>query len=135
LRRAVVLCGAASFIMGFLGTLLAFRLVLPSSATAQANQSDEVRASAFVLIGRDGSTEVGRFGLGGPGNESLSLSTGEGTRRHILSGNGTVTTFDSDGGTVTFAAGRRTEASVVGEPPVNGVVLGLGGSVDTMLEP
>jgi hypothetical protein len=58
--RAVILCGATSFIMAFLGGVLAFSLMSPSSATAQAGQAQEVRASVFSLVAEDG-TVVGRW--------------------------------------------------------------------------
>ena len=54
MRRAVILCGTASFVMAFLGGFLAVSLAFPAAATAQSSQLQEVRASAFTLVGEDG---------------------------------------------------------------------------------
>ena len=46
MRQAVILCGTASLIMGFLGGVVGSHLMAPLSATAQSIQVPEVRASA-----------------------------------------------------------------------------------------
>src|SRR5256885_829180 len=123
MQRAVILCGTASFIMAFLGTILALSLLAPSSASAQSSEAQIVRASGFELVASDG-TVLARLAPGGPGSGSFSLFDTGGLRRVLVSGGGTITTFEPDGTTATFSAGRRDASSPVGEPAVNGVVLG-----------
>lgn len=138
MRQAVILCGATSFLMAFLGGLFAFSLVTPSRATAQPSQAPEVRASAFSLVGEDG-TVIARLqpgpGQGGPPAGVLILYSGEGTRRISITGAGTFNVFDEDGGATVFRAGRSFIVAPFGDPPVNGVVLGPGGSISTRPEP
>jgi hypothetical protein len=126
MRRVVILCGTASFIMAFLGGVLAISLLSPSSVTAQS-QPQEVRASAFLLVGPDG-TVVGRWASGGGGGGNLGLSGPDGTLRLQLSANGQIASYGPDGTTVTFRAGRVTE-EYTGAVPVNGVLLGPDGSI------
>ena len=131
MRRAVILCGAMSFIMAFLGTAVGFSLMAPSSATAQSSQAQEVRASAFVLVGPDGDTVVGRWAAGPGGGGNLTLHDADGTRRLAVAGGGQIETFGPDGTTLTFKAGRTIE-TYGGLVPVNGVLLGPGGSIGTL---
>src|SRR2546423_1514642 len=46
MKRAIALCGAASFLMAFLGGALAVNLVAPSSATAQSDEAQKVKGGA-----------------------------------------------------------------------------------------
>jgi hypothetical protein len=126
MRRAVLLCGAASFIMAFLGGFLAVTLASPSPATAFSSQPPEVRASSFVLVGPDGDTVLGRWAAGPSGGGNLTLHDADGTRRQGVGG-GQFETLGPDG-TLAFKAGRTTEA-YTGAVPVNGVLLGPGGTV------
>src|SRR5437868_737198 len=67
MRRAVTLCDAAFLVMAFLGGALVFSLASPSSSRAQSSQGQEVRASAFVLVGSNGA-DVARLEPGVDGN-------------------------------------------------------------------
>ena len=58
MRRAVLFCGTASFLMALLGGVLAFGLVAPSLASAQSSPPQEVRASAFTLVNADGRVQA-----------------------------------------------------------------------------
>ena len=57
--------------MALLGTV-AGNLVAPSSATAQSGQAQEVRASAFTLVGPDG-TVLATLAPSSTANGSLTL--------------------------------------------------------------
>ena len=124
MRRAVILCGTTSFIMAFLGGVLAFGVMAPSAATAQSIQAQEVRASAFTLVGPDG-TVLANLGAGGAGSGNLSLYDAAGTTRVTVSG-GFISICDADGN-MALRAGRTSGTG--GQPPLNGVQLGTGGSI------
>jgi hypothetical protein len=126
MRRAVILCGTVSFIMAFLGGVLAVNLVTPPSVTALSSQAPEVRASSFVLVGPDDNTVLGRWAAAPSGAGSLTLHDADGKRRMGL-GAGQLETLGPDG-TLTFKAGRTIE-TYTGAVPVNGVLLGPGGSI------
>src|SRR5581483_8391178 len=113
MRRAVILCGAVSFIMAFLGGALAISFMTPASASAQAGQAQEVRASAFVLVGDDGQV-YGRLGRspGGVPNLQITSTTGH---TAIVIGPGGFTQYDPPTGEVIFRAGRCV-GNVVGCP-------------------
>ena len=132
MRRTIVLAGVLPFVSAFLGGVLALSLIAPSSATAQSGQLQEVRATAFTLVGQDG-TVLARLAPGNLGFGNLALFDTAGTQRLQLQGNGRMGVNDADG-TLVFQAGRSFEASGTGRPPVNGVELGPGGSV-SMLPP
>jgi hypothetical protein len=131
MQRIVLISGATSFVMAFLGGLLAIGLVGPAAATAQASQVQEVHASAFVLVAPDG-TVVGRLEPGTRGGGALTLFDAEGQRRTSLNGSGGMSAFDTDGTTLRFRAGYQLEAAPGGTPPVNGVLLAPDGSVSTL---
>jgi hypothetical protein len=131
--RTVVVCGVTSFVMAFVGGLLAFTLVLPSSAIAQATQPVVVRASAFELVSADGSV-LARLGTGSLGGGNLALFDPNGVQRVALTGSGVLVMFDPQGVSV-FRAGRSFEVGGSGQPPVNGVELGPGGTVGTLPTP
>jgi hypothetical protein len=132
MRRAVILCGTTSFVMALLAGIIAFSLVAPSLATAQSTQAQEVRASAFTLVGPDG-TVLARLAPGDSGNGRLNLYDAAGTMRVAVIGNGRFLAYDQDGTTQVFRAGRTFEASP-GQPVFNGVELGPGGSI-SMIPP
>ena len=54
MKLAIGLSGLASFLMAFLGGVLAFGQVNAPQVTAQSSPPSEVRASAVVLVGEDG---------------------------------------------------------------------------------
>jgi hypothetical protein len=54
MRRLILLAGVLPSVSAFLGGVLAFSLVAPEPATAQSSQVQEVRASAFTLVGPEG---------------------------------------------------------------------------------
>ena len=130
--RAVILCGTASFIMAFLGAVLAFSLVVPSSASAQSGEAQEVRASAFTLVGPDDTVVARLVRSPATGGALLILYNAAGTRRMEIA-QGSVNVYDEDGTTLAFIAGRTFAPSPGGDPPVNGVVLGPGGSISTIV--
>jgi hypothetical protein len=133
MRRVVILCGATSFIMAFLGGLLALSLGAPSAATAQSGPPQEVRASAFTLVGPDGTVlaELGPTANGSAGR--LALRDAAGAQRVTLVGTGILNVYDQDGTTIVFRAGRTyTVGATIGLPPINGVELGPGGSIGVL---
>jgi hypothetical protein len=125
--------GSYLFVSAFLGAVLALSMIVPSSATAQSSQAQEIRASAFTLVGPDG-TVLARLAPGGSGSGNLSLYDPAGTRRLAVVGLGVVSVYDQDGTTIAFRAGRTFEVSPEGFPPLNGVQLDPDGSI-SMLPP
>ena len=134
--RTILLAGVLPFGSAFLGGTLAFSLVAAPQAPAQSSQQQEVRASAFTLVGPDGTVLAQLAHNPTSGTGRLSLRDAAGTERVGLTGGGTLQVFDEDGTTMVFRAGRSSVAvgPTSGLPPVNGVELGPGGSV-RMLEP
>ena len=131
MRRTILLSAVVPFVSAFLGGGLAFSLVVAPQATAQSNQPPEVRASAFTLVGPDG-TVLAELAPSATQNAGrLLLRDAAGTQRVVLVGTGTLNVFDQDGTTVVFRAGRN---SGVGGAPgsLNGVELGPGGSISTL---
>ena len=135
MRRTILVAAVVPFVSAFLGSALAFSLVEAPPATAQSSQPQEVRASAFTLVGPDG-TVIAQLAPGaGAGAGRLSLRDAAGTERVILVGSGILNVYDQDGTNVVFRAGRSyTVGANTGLPPTNGVELGPGGSI-RMLEP
>ena len=132
MRRTILLMGVLPFVSALLGGALAFSLVAAPQATAQSSQPQEVRASAFTLVGEDG-TVLARLAPG-PGGGRFSLGNAAGTERITMAGAGILNVWDQDGTTVVFRAGRSyTAGATSGLPPTNGVELGPGGSIG-MLE-
>ena len=129
MRRTILLAGVLPFVSAFLGGVLAFSLVAAPQATAQSGQAQEVRASAFTLVGPDG-TVLARLGAGGAGSGNLSLYDTAGTTRVAIAG-GFVSVWDGDGN-LALRAGRTS--GVGGQPPLNGVQLGPNGSI-SMIPP
>jgi len=127
MRRTILLAGVLPFVSAFLGGVLAFSLVAAPQATAQSSQLQEVRASAFIVVGPDG-TVLARLAAGGTGNGRLNLYDPAGTQRLVMRGDGSVIAYDQDGTTPAFWAGR-TFTVRAGVPPLNGVLLGPGGSI------
>src|SRR5438270_897180 len=128
MRRTILLAGALPFVSAFLGGVLAFSLVAPLQVTAQSSEVQEVRASAFTLVGPDG-TILARLAPGrvnGVGN--LTLNDVEGTQRLTVNGTGDVISWSVDDTTPAFRAGRTFDLSPTGALPLNGVRLGPEGS-------
>ena len=131
MRRTILLSAVVPFVSAFLGGALAFSVVVAPQATAQANQPQEVRASAFTLVGDDG-TVLAQLAPGG-GGARLALRDAAGTDRVTLVSLGILNVWDQDGTTAVFRAGRSyTVARTSGLPPLNGVELGPGGSISTI---
>ena len=131
MRRTILLSAVVPFVSAFLGGALAFGLVAAPQATAQSNQPQEVRASAFTLVGPEG-TVLAQLAPGG-GGARLVLRDAAGTDRVTLVSLGTLNVWDQDGTTVVFRAGRSyTAGATSGLPPSNGVELGPGGSISTI---
>ena len=135
MRIALFLAGVFPFVSAFLGGVLAVTLTAPSgSATAQSGLAQEVRASAFTLVGPDG-TVLASLAPSSSGHGLLQLYDAAGTRHLGIVGAGAVQAFDADGTTIVFRAGRTFEVLSDGRPPFNGVELGPGGSVSVLPSP
>ena len=134
MRRTILLAGVLPFVSAFLGGVLAFSLVAAPQATAQSSQLQEVRASAFTLVGADGTVLASLAPGGASANGNLTLYDAAGTRRMRMTGGGEVVAYDQDGTTVRFRAGRTFDVSGAGRPPLTGVQLGPDGSIN-MLPP
>ena len=128
MRRTILLECVLSFVSAFFGGVLAFSLVVPSQATAQSNQLQEVRASAFTLVGADG-TVLATLAPGNNATGNLSLHDSTGTRRLSITGRGLIAVHDQDGTRLSFAAGRTFDQAPPIGSPLNGVLLGEGGSI------
>ena len=133
MRRTILVAVVLPFVSAFLGGALALSLVAAPEATAHSSQLQEVRASAFTLVGPDG-TVLARLAPAAAGPGRLILHDAAGTQRLTLSGAGVVNAYDQDGTTVVFRAGRSYNpvGAATGLPPVNGVQLGPDGSVSTI---
>lgn len=98
MKWAIVLCSAGSFVMAFLGTVLAAALVLPGMVEAEEAR---IRAESITLVGDNGVDRV-RLHVGGDGNPSIELLGGDGSERiRLQTGPGIaagVTLFDPQGG-------------------------------------
>jgi hypothetical protein len=90
-----------------------------------------VRASAFVLVGTDGTT-LARLVPGNSGGGNLELYDAANTQRLVMSGRGAMAAYDQDGATIIFRAGRTFGTTQGGIPPLNGAELGPGGSVSVL---
>jgi len=133
--RTILLASVLPFVSAFLGGALAFSLVAAPQATAQSSQLQEVRASAFTLVGPDGTVLAQLAHNPASGTGRLSMRDATGTERVGLTGGGSLQVYDENG-TLVFRAGRSAFAvgPTSGLPTVNGVELGPGGSI-RMLEP
>jgi hypothetical protein len=80
-------------------TLVLQHVLSPSAVTAQQDGANEVRASAFVLTGADG-TVLGRLAPGPQGNGLLTLTNNTGRPRMFVSGGGVISVNDADGHTL-----------------------------------
>ena len=123
MRRTILLAGVLPFVSAFLGGVLALSLVVPSPATAQSSQAQEVRASAFTLVGPDGTVLAELRPTSTNRVSDLTLYDATGTRRLQMTGSGVFRAFDQDGTTQVFRAGRTFEAGTT-QLPLNGVQLG-----------
>jgi len=85
-------------------TVLVMRGLAPPQAVAQPGQADEVRASAFVLVGQDG-TVLARLTPGRQGGGSLRLFDTAGNAHLGLGGAGALEIYGSDGTTFRLRAG------------------------------
>ena len=132
--QTILLASVLPFVSAFLGGALAFSLVAAPQATAQSSQLQEVRASAFTLVGPDGTVLAQLAHNPASGTGRLSLRDARGAERVALTGGGTLQVFDEDR-TLVFRAGRGAfgVGPTSGLPSVNGVELGPGGSI-RMLE-
>ena len=128
MSRTILVAVVLPFVSAFLGGALAFSLVAAPLTTAQSSQVQEVRASAFTLVGADG-TVLASLAPSAIGAGFLRLFDAAGTRRVLVSGTGTLDVYDLDQTTVLFRAGRTFAVGPNGLPPLNGVELGPAGSV------
>jgi hypothetical protein len=114
--------------LSVLATLTVQHLLLSPSASAQADQPQEVRATRFVLVAADG-TVLARLEPGGDGNGRLQLFDKTGTLRVGLAGGGALNINDTDGVTQRFRAGYVPYVDSAGRPPINGVWIDADGSI------
>jgi hypothetical protein len=77
-------------------TVLAMRLFGPRQTVAQSAQQGDVRATAFTLVGADG-TVLAKLAPGTQGNGNLTVFDSTGRPRAGLQGNGVVAILDTDG--------------------------------------
>jgi hypothetical protein len=132
--RTLLLASVLPFVSALLSGALAFSLVAAPQATAQSSQLQEVRASAFTLLGPDG-TVLARLAPTPGGSGRRALSDAAGTERVTLVGGGILNVWDQNG-TVVFRAGRSYDVGAAsGLPPTNGVELGPGGSIRMLESP
>jgi len=131
MRRTLLLTSVLPFISAFLGGILAFSLVIPSAATAQSGQAQEVWASAFTLVGPDG-TVLARLEPGAGNNGRLQLFDSTGALRVGLAGQGALNVYDTDGTTQRFRVGYVPFVDAMGRPPINGVWLDPEGSISVL---
>ena len=134
MRRTILVAGVLPFVSAFLGGVLAFSLVAVPPATAQSSQAQEVRASAFTLVGPDGTVLARLRPTALTGVAILNLHDAAGTRRLQFTGQGTMNVYDQDGVTQVFRAARSYVLGALGQAPVNGVLLGPDGSI-SMIPP
>jgi hypothetical protein len=127
MRRTIVLSSLVASLVTVLVLLLAQRLLVPPQAAAQEDQPQEVRASAFVLVNPSG-TVLARLGAGPLGGGNLTMYGADGIRHTVVGGNGDFLAYDTDGTTLRYLAGYRTQGAIL----VNGVLLGTGGTVDML---
>jgi hypothetical protein len=85
IRRTLIQAAAVAGIVAL--TVLAMRLFAPGQTHAQAAQQGEVRATAFVLVGADG-TVLARLAPGSAGNAVLTLMDSTGKPRAYMAGGG-----------------------------------------------
>jgi hypothetical protein len=83
----------AIVLLSVVTTLAVQRLLTPPMATAQ---SSDVRATAFILVGSDG-TQIARLGPGSAGDAVLSLDDSSGTLHLAASGHGDLLAYGSGG--------------------------------------
>ena len=133
--RTILLVGVLLFVSAFLGGVLAFSLVAPLQPTAESSQPQEVRASAFTLVGADGTVLAQLASDTRAGTGRLLLRGAAGTERVTLAGGAGLNVFDQDGATVVFRAGRTFAVGGSGLPQLNGVELGPGGAIRMVAPP
>jgi len=134
MRRTILLATVLPFISAFLGGALALSLGATPEATAQSSELQEVRASAFTLVGPDGTVLARLQRADFDGTGVLQMYDAAGTRRLSVVGAGTVAAWGQDGTTQVFRAGRTFWPGPTGNPPINGVELGPDGSI-SMIPP
>jgi hypothetical protein len=98
MRRTIVLAGAVSFVMAFLGGLLAVTLALPAIAGAQESR---IRAEQFNIVGDNGADRVMLRAGPGAGAAVWVLAADGATRRVAMATGAPAAT----GGTTPEAAG------------------------------
>jgi hypothetical protein len=91
-------------LLSVLVTLLVMHTLAAPPATARTGQVEEVRASAFVLVGADGA-ELARLVPGPQGAGNLTLFDTAGKARVVLGGGGIMRVFDADGVTSRVSMG------------------------------
>ena len=124
MRRTALLAGILPFVSAFLGGVLALSLVVPSPATAQSSQLQEVRASAFTLVAPDGTVLASLAPAGGGGALLQLFDATTGNQRVRIAGAGAIAVLDPDGATTRFIAGYTVIPSPNGAiPPFSGVLL------------
>jgi hypothetical protein len=94
LRHAVSLISTVS--LSVLATLLMQHLLAPPHITAQVSDTQVVRASAFELVGADG-TILARLAPDQAGNGLLTLSDAAGRPRSFVAGMGRLGVSDANG--------------------------------------
>ncbi len=138
--RTMVLSSVVSAAIAVIVMLLMQRVLTPQRVAAQSSDLQEVRASAFTLVGPDGTT-IGRWQYVAPaadgsrGGGVLNVYNNDGKQRVKLNPNGIVAVYDLDGTTPHFLAGYISPPvpGPTGNPPVNGLQLDSRATIDYIL--
>lgn len=128
LRQAISFLGTTA--LAALTVLWAQHVMTPARATAQSGQPQEVRASAFVLVGPDG-TVIARLGPSTNGGGRLTIFDKTGAQRAAVAAAGVFAAFDPDGTTLRFLAGY-TPIAAPNSPQIDGLLLDDAGTVGTL---
>ena len=111
MRRTVLLSGAASFVMAFLGTMVASTLVVPEAVGAQEAR---IRAEQFTVVGDNGADRV--YLRTGPGaNAAVGVADTSGvTRATINAAEGRGGDNPDDAGFTVYAGDGTTPLARLG---------------------
>ncbi len=98
MKRAICLGGAVSFVMAFLGTMLAVAVALPAIVSAQETR---LRAEQLTVVGDNGTDRV-RIQTGPGGAASVRLMDTDGNLRSMTSTGGQARGDDPDAAGIAF---------------------------------
>jgi hypothetical protein len=123
MRRTIIFAGGVSFLMAFLGTVLALALVLPAIVDAQEAR---IRAEQVTVVGNNGADRL-QLGAGPGANAGLLIRDVNGTQRVTLNtGRNRAADSPDDAGLSIWSPDGTTTAVRVGmgHGPTGGQPLG-----------